>query len=130
MFLNLSVLVRIEREIISHSEPDVVQIFLIAPAWGLVTFLSSLFRKICDDLSERFPISRLSFPSSFSSAGFFASPDLSSYTESSVEEYFVFQSHPGPGGSVSDMVISCQPYFVKNNRPDMESDPGGRLADR
>ena len=46
--------------------------------------LTSLSREICDDLSERFPISRLSLPSSFSFSHFFASPDLSSCSERNI----------------------------------------------
>ena len=44
----------------------------------------SVWRKICDDLSERFPISRLSFPSSFSFSRFFASPDLTSCSHQNI----------------------------------------------
>ena len=46
--------------------------------------LTSLSREICDDLSERFPISRLSFPSSFSFSRFFASPDLTSCSHQNI----------------------------------------------
>ena len=90
--------------------------------------LTSLSREICDDLSERFPISRLSLPSSFSFSHFFASPDLSSCSERNILSF-------NQTGTVELTVhsthytISCNFYFVKNNRADSVSQPGGRMAD-
>ena len=44
-------------------------------------------------------------------------------------EYFVFQSNWDCGAHSTHYTISCNFYFVKNNRADSVSQPGGRMAD-